>query len=120
MAWQANYPETLVKAYVLNAPKIFELIWKVVRPVLADRGEAPIAHSLTLSLIIRVVDPIGSAHTHAHTPAHARALTHSPPPTLYTYGCVPCVTRLKHVLGGIDDVCCSFAHSGGQDSDRIR
>ena len=86
MAWQANYPETLVKAYVLNAPKIFELIWKVVRPVLADRGEAPIARSLTLSLIIRVVDPIGSAHTHARTHPHtlARSRTALPPHCIHT------------------------------------
>eukprot|EP01048_Picozoa_sp_COSAG05_P007029 COSAG05_NODE_481_length_9383_cov_6.957777_3_plen_372_part_00 len=41
-SWQAHFPETLHKAFVLNAPKIFELIWKVIRPVLSDRVVAKI------------------------------------------------------------------------------
>jgi hypothetical protein len=37
LAWQAHYPDTLHRAYILNAPKVFEIIWRVVKPVLADR-----------------------------------------------------------------------------------
>ena len=40
--WQAHYPETLHRAYVLNAPRIFVLIWKIIRPVLSDRVAARI------------------------------------------------------------------------------
>ena len=40
--WQAHYPETLHRAYVLNAPRIFALIWKIIRPVLSDRVAARI------------------------------------------------------------------------------
>lgn len=36
-AWQAHYPETMHKAYVLNAPKLFAMVWKMIRPVLTDR-----------------------------------------------------------------------------------
>ena len=36
-AWQAHYPETLYRAYVLNAPTIFALVWKMIRPALTDR-----------------------------------------------------------------------------------
>ena len=36
-AWQAHYPETMYRAYVLNAPRIFALVWKMIRPVLTDR-----------------------------------------------------------------------------------
>ncbi len=36
-AWQAHYPETMHRAYVLNAPKLFAIIWKMIRPVLTDR-----------------------------------------------------------------------------------
>ena len=39
---QAHYPETMHKAYILNAPKIFALIWKIIKPVLADRVVARI------------------------------------------------------------------------------
>jgi|EP01047_Picozoa_sp_COSAG01_P058212 hypothetical protein len=39
---QAHYPETMHKAYILNAPRIFALIWKIIRPVLAERVVARI------------------------------------------------------------------------------
>ncbi|XP_003747619.1 SEC14-like protein 2 [Galendromus occidentalis] len=34
--YESNYPETLKKAYIVNAPSFFPLCWKILRPLLSD------------------------------------------------------------------------------------
>lgn len=39
---QANYPETLGKTLIINAPAVFRAIWSVVKPMLDPRTQAKI------------------------------------------------------------------------------
>lgn len=36
-AYEDNYPEILEKAYVINAPRFFPLLWKFIRPFMTQR-----------------------------------------------------------------------------------
>jgi len=39
---QDNYPETLGKTLIINAPSIFKMIWGLVKPMLDVRTQAKI------------------------------------------------------------------------------
>ena len=34
--WQNHYPEVLYRVYIINAPKLFEVVWRVIRPMLNE------------------------------------------------------------------------------------
>ncbi|XP_037578167.1 SEC14-like protein 2 isoform X1 [Dermacentor silvarum] len=42
-AYEDNYPEILEKAYVINAPRFFPLLWKFIRPFLTQRTVEKVA-----------------------------------------------------------------------------
>ncbi|XP_077539299.1 SEC14-like protein 2 [Haemaphysalis longicornis] len=42
-AYEGNYPEILEKAFVINAPGFFPILWKLVRPFLTQRTVAKVA-----------------------------------------------------------------------------
>ncbi|KAL4418792.1 hypothetical protein ABPG77_005506 [Micractinium sp. CCAP 211/92] len=55
---QNNYPETLGKTVIINAPTVFKMIWAVVRPMLDVRTQAKIevAPSDYMKLLLKYVD----------------------------------------------------------------
>lgn len=55
---QDNYPETLGKTLIINAPAVFKLLWGVVRPMLDVRTQAKIevCPSNYLPVLLRWVD----------------------------------------------------------------
>lgn len=55
---QNNYPETLGKTVIINAPTVFKMIWAMVRPMLDIRTQAKIevAPSDYMKLLLRHID----------------------------------------------------------------
>ncbi|KAI7842782.1 hypothetical protein COHA_003528 [Chlorella ohadii] len=55
---QNNYPETLGKTVIINAPTVFKMIWAMVRPMLDVRTQAKIevAPSDYMKVLLRYVD----------------------------------------------------------------
>lgn len=55
---QNNYPETLGKTVIINAPTVFKMIWAMVRPMLDVRTQAKIevAPSDYMKLLLKYVD----------------------------------------------------------------
>lgn len=55
---QNNYPETLGKTVIINAPTVFKMIWAMVRPMLDVRTQAKIevAPSDYMKLLLRYID----------------------------------------------------------------